>query len=147
MTNAKKTAGRTAQRALRRLHPLTKFTAITVLIIGIALGAVAAIIVSKNDRFELVGEKDVRVTVGEELFYTEEGVEAYCFGLDVSGKLSVETSLQRDAQGRYIIPTDKEGVYTITYTVDCLKFGEKAPNGVVKRVRTFTVSASEEVEA
>jgi len=56
----------------------------------------------------------------------------------------VETDLQKDAQGRYIVPTDQEGVYTITYTVDALKFGEKAPNGVIKRIRVFTVSASEE---
>ena len=73
-------------------------------------------------------------------------MEAYCFGLDVSDKQEIQTTLERDAEGRYIIPLDKEGVYTITYTVDCLKFGEKAPNGVIKRIRTFTVAAAEEGE-
>ena len=42
-----------------------------------------------------------------------------------------------------MIPAE-EGVYTITYTVDCLKFGENAPNGVIKRIRVFTVAASED---
>ena len=48
-----------------------------------------------------------------------------------------------DASGNYVIPAE-EGVYTITYTVDCLKFGENAPNGAIKRIRVFTVAASEE---
>ena len=56
----------------------------------------------------------------------------------------METSLEKNEQGDYIIPTDKEGVYTIVYTVDCFKFGEKAPNGQIRRIRTFTVNSSEE---
>ena len=146
MTKAKTVAKRGAKRALRNLHPITKFTAITMLLIGIALGAVAAIIVAKNDCFALKGEKNYTVSLGSEFYYTEEGVEAYCFGFDVSDKLCVETSLEKDAEGRYIIPTDKEGFYTITYTVDCFKFGENSPNGGIKRVRTFAVSAEQEVE-
>ena len=60
------------------------------------------------------------------------------------GDCASETDETFDAEGRYIVPLDREGVYTITYTVDALKFGESAPNGVVKRVRVFTVSAAEE---
>ena len=55
----------------------------------------------------------------------------------------METELQQDANGNYIIPTDKEGVYTITYTVNAYKF-QKGENGVIKRIRTFTVNAAEE---
>ena len=76
-------------------------------------------------------------------FFEEEGVEAIQFGRDVSGKVAVETELQKDANGNYVIPTDKEGVYTITYTVDAYKF-QKGENGVIKRIRTFTVNAAEE---
>ena len=82
--------------------------------------------------------------MGESYTYREEGVEAFSFGRDVSGKVKVETSLEKNEQGDYIIPTDKEGVYTIVYTVDCFKFGEKATNGQIRRIRTFTVNSNEE---
>ena len=142
-----KTAKRYAKKALKRLHTATKVLMIVTLIIGLTAGALVCWYFSQNDRFLLKGSTAFSVDVtadGTPYLYTEEGVEAFCFGLDVSGKLHVETSLEKDAQGRYIIPTNEEGVYTIVYTVDCLKFGENAPNGVIKRIRTFTVTATEE---
>ena len=139
---------RAAKRKLKggwkRLHGATKAIAVLCAVVGVALGALAVLLLSRNDRFVLVGESQYTVALGEEYVYAEEGVEALCFGLDVSDKLNVETELQKNAEGKYIIPTDKEGVYTIVYTVDCIKFGEKAPNGVIRRIRTFTVIATEE---
>ena len=114
--------------------------------IGIAAGAAFTRIAFKNDHFTLKGQTAFSIDVGTTYTYTEQGVDAVCFGRDVSSKLCVETTLEKDANGNYVIPTDKEGVYTITYTVDCFKFGEKAPNGVVKRIRVFTVSAAQEVD-
>ena len=107
-------------------------------------GALFSLYSFREDRFLLKGESNFSLDVGEVYTYAEQGVEAICFGRDVSHKLTVETDLEKDANGNYIIPTDKAGVYTITYTVDCLKFGEKAPNGVVKRIRVFTVNEVEE---
>ena len=144
---AEKTAKRYAKKAVKRIHTATKVLVVLALLLGIAAGALVCLHFSKNDSFVLKGQTTFSVDMvegGAPYLYTEEGVEAYCFGLDVSHKLSVETELQQDAEGRYIIPVDKEGVYTIVYTVDCLKFGEKAPNGVIKRIRTFTVIATEE---
>lgn len=142
-----KSAKRYAKRSFKKLHAATKFAMALAILAGIVVGAFVCLHVSKNDRFVLKGESSFFFDVtegGAPYLYTEQGVEAYCFGRDVSGKLTVETDLERDAEGRYVIPTDREGVYTITYTVDALKFGENAPNGVVKRVRVFTVSAVEE---
>lgn len=142
------TAERYAKKGWKKLHTATKAAMILALAAGVLLGAFVCLRASVNDRFFLKGETvfslDAVPTGAEPYLYTEEGVEAFCFGRDVSGKLTVETELQRDAEGRYMIPLDKEGVYTITYTVDCLKFGENAPNGVIKRIRTFTVTAGEE---
>jgi len=138
---------RYAKKGMKKLHPLTKFALVVALFLGIAIGAVVCLQFSKNDRFVLKGETAFALDVGaagSTYLYEEQGLEAFCFGLDVSDTCTVETDLQKDAQGRYIVPTDQEGVYTITYTVDALKFGEKAPNGVIKRIRVFTVSASEE---
>lgn len=142
-----KSAKRYAKRSFKKLHTATKLAMVLAILVGIVAGAFVCLHVSKNDRFVLKGESSFSLDItegGAPYLYTEEGVEAYCFGRDVSGKLTVETDLERDAEGRYVIPTDREGVYTITYTVDALKFGESAPNGVVKRVRVFTVSAAEE---
>lgn len=144
---AKNTAKRYAKKAVKRLHTATKVLTVLFLLIGIAAGAFVCLHFSKNDRFVLKGQTAFSIDMtegGAPYLYTEEGWEAYCFGLDVSDKLTVETTLEKDAEGRYIIPVEQEGVYTITYTVDCLKFGEKAPNGVIKRIRTFTVTATEE---
>ena len=135
---------RTLERKAKKPHPLTKVVAVLALLIGIAAGAVFTHFAFQNDHFTLKGQTQFSIDVGESYTYTEQGVDAVCFGRDVSDKLSVETTLEKDANGNYIIPTDKEGVYTITYTVDCLKFGEKAPNGVIKRIRVFTVAAAEE---
>ena len=134
---------RKAKSKVKKLHPATKVLAVLFLIIGIAAGAAACIFMSQNDRFLLKGSTAFSIDVGAQFTYAEEGVEAVCFGRDVSGKLSVETDLEQDANGNYIIPTDKEGVYTITYTVDAYKF-TMGENGVIKRIRTFTVNAQEE---
>lgn len=142
-----KSIERYAKRGLRRLHTATKVLTVLALAVGIVLGAAACVLLSREDRFVLCGETHFALDVAEEgsvYHYAEAGVEAVCFGRDVGDKLHVETTLEKDADGRYVIPTDKEGIYTITYTVDCLKFGENAPNGVIKRIRVFTVTAAEE---
>jgi hypothetical protein len=150
-SGAEDRAAKAAKRRLRRwvksLHPVIKALCVVCLLAGIAGGALYCLATFKNDRFVLCGTTQFSLDVGAEgstYLYEEEGVDAVCFGRDVSGKLTVQTDLEQDAQGRYIIPTDKEGVYTITYTVDCIKFGENAPNGVIKRIRVFTVCAAEE---
>ena len=143
-----KTVERTAKKKWRKLHTATKVLMTLALVVGIAVGATMAIFISKNDTFVLKGKTsyalDVKGEVGATFLYTEEGVTAVCFGRDISGTMKAETSLQKDSAGRYIIPLDKEGVYTITYTVDGLKFGENAPRGQIKRVRTFVVTTNEE---
>lgn len=130
-------------KGIKKLHTATVVIAALCLVIGAVAGALFCIRRSGEDRFVLKGETQFSFDAGETHTYAEEGVEAICFGRDVSDKLHVETDLQKDAEGNYIIPAE-EGVYTITYTVDCLKFGENAPNGVIKRIRIFTVAASEE---
>jgi hypothetical protein len=143
-----KTVERTVKKKWRKLHTATKVWMALALVVGIAIGVAAAVFVSKNDTFVLKGKTsyalDVSTEEGATFLYTEEGVTAICFGQDKSGTVKAETDLQKDSEGRYVIPLDKEGVYTITYTVDGLKFGENAPRGQIKRVRTFVVTTNEE---
>ena len=140
-----KKARRRAKSKIKKIHTATKVIAVLCLVTGLALGAVVCMTMSKKDHFTLKGETQFSIDAGTAYTYAEQGVEAICFGRDVSNKLSVEVSegITTDANGNYVIPAE-EGVYTITYTVDCLKFGENAPNGVIKRIRVFTVAACED---
>ena len=133
---------RAAKKLLRKIPAAVKVLMVLLLLVGIAGGYFAVKFVSKNDHFVLKGQTTYSVEAGAGFTYRDEGVDAVCFGRDVSGKTKVETTLQKNAAGEYIIP-DEEGVYTITYTVDCLKFGDKNPNGQIKRIRTFSVSVTE----
>ena len=144
LEKGEKKAKRKAKSKVKKLHTATKVLAALFLVIGIAAGAAVCILMSKNDRFLLKGETAFSVDVGESYTYAEQGVDAVCFGRDVSGKVQVETELKKDANGNYIIPTDKEGVYTITYTVDAPKFNGKLSEVQIKRIRTFSVNATEE---
>ena len=141
-----KSVEREAKKAMKKLHTTTKILIVVALIFGIAGGFLTCYLMSKNDVFDLKGAKSYQLELsagGATFTYVEEGIEAIAFGQDVSGKVTVETTLSKDAAGHYIIPLDKEGVYTITYTVDSMKFdgtfGEE-----IKRVRSFFVSANEE---
>lgn len=136
---------RKAKSKIKKIHTATKAIAVLCLIAGLALGAAVCLALSQKDHFTLKGETQFSIDAGTAYTYAEQGVEAVCFGRDVSNKLNVEVSegITTDANGNYVIPAE-EGVYTITYTVDCLKFGESAPNGVIKRIRVFTVATSED---
>lgn len=140
-----KSIRRGVKKSLKKLHVLTLFFMVVALVAGFALGALACGQVSKDDRFLLCGQTNTTLPLsadeGANYLYAEEGVEAVCFGRDVSDKVIVKTDLQKNADGQYIIPLDEEGVYTIAYTVDAPKFGEKAPNGPIERLRVFIVKA------
>jgi hypothetical protein len=140
-----KRARRKAKSKIKKLHTATKVIAVLSLVVGLLIGAAVCLVMSKNDRFILKGDTQFSIDAGTAYTYREQGVEAICFGRDVSNTLKVTLSegITTDASGNYVIPAE-EGVYTITYTVDCLKFGENAPNGAIKRIRVFTVAASEE---
>ena len=141
----KRKAKSSAKRTVKKMHTATKVIAVLALVVGIALGAVICTVLFKNDRFVLKGRTEISLDAGKAFVYAEEGVEAVCFGMDVSGDLTVTPGegITQDANGHYVIPAEP-GTYTITYTVDCYKFGPKGPNGEIKRIRVFTVNEVEE---
>ena len=143
----RRTTQKKAGKALRKLHPITIAVAVFCLILGIAAGVLVCRMLSANDTFVLLGSSAISLDAGAEgetYLYTEEGVRAVTFGMDISDTYKAETSLQQNEAGQYVIPLDRAGVYSITYTVGGFKFGENAPNGAIKRVRTFTVTAAGE---
>ena len=140
-------AKRTAKKKIKKLHPLTKALAVLFLIIGLGAGFFACGFLSKNDRFELKGEKQISLEAGSTYTYTEEGYEAVAFGLNCEGKVQVQASkgITIDANGNYVIPAE-EGVYTLTYTVNSLKFNGKLGGEKIQRIRVFTVDAIEDTD-
>lgn len=138
-------AKRSAKKKVKKLHPLTKLLSVLFLVAGIALGALVCTVMSKNDRFLLKGETQFSIEAGTSFTYKEQGVEAVCFGLNCAGKVKVEASrgITKDQDGNYVIPAE-EGVYTLTYTVENLKFGGGLGGEKIRRIRTFSVDAVEE---
>ncbi|MBR6726658.1 MAG: hypothetical protein IKM08_00560 [Clostridia bacterium] len=142
---AERKGKRQAKRSIKNIHAATLVIAVLALIAGIVIGAVVCLSLFKNDRFVLQGRTQISLDAGTAYVYEEEGVEAVCFGMDVSGDLTVtlDEGIERDVNGNYVIPAEP-GTYTITYTVDCYKFGPEGPNGQIKRIRVFTVNEVEE---
>ncbi len=131
------------KRKLNGLHTATKTAMVLSLLVGLVLGAVACYVISRNDAFTLKGNTEIQCDPGSEggvFLYTDEGATVTCFGRDMSDKIKAESDLERDSEGRYIIPVDRPGVYTIVYTVDCVKFGTVKP---IERIRVFRVGAKE----
>ena len=141
----KRRARRSAKKGARKLPALTKFLVVLFLIVGIALGALCCIVFSKNDRFVLKGETQISIEAGAAFVYKEQGVEAVCFGRNCADqvKVSAGEGITKDENGNYVIPAE-EGVYTLTYTLDNLKFGGKLGGEKILRIRTFVVDAKEE---
>ena len=138
-------AKRRIKKKVKKMHLLTKILAVLFLAVGVGLGVLTCSFLSRNDHFVLKGETQISLEAGNTYVYKEEGVVAVCFGRSCAGKVKVQASrgITKDANGNYVIPAE-EGVYTLTYTVDNLKFGGKLGGEKILRIRTFTVDAVEE---
>ena len=68
--------------------------------------------ITRNDTFEVVGEKTVYLSVGES--FEDEGAKAVSFGRDVSDKIVAEVDENLD--------TSVAGEYYVKYTVDDIRF-------------------------
>ncbi|MBO5772180.1 MAG: DUF5011 domain-containing protein [Clostridia bacterium] len=102
----------------------SKRTTYFVFVVFFVLGAVLAVFtfnaLCANDTFELVGEKQVVVSLGEE--YLDEGVKIVSMGRDISSNAKLTIKL-----GDQIVDSvdvNQAGTYIITYTVEDLRYGE-----------------------
>ncbi len=128
---------KSAKKAMKKTHRGITVIGILCLLIGFATGYLGAEYLSENDCFELIGEKKITVIQGAAYSYTEEGAKIISLGRDLSAQIQIDTELQLDADGAYIIDTSAETTYVITYTVDDIKYGN------IKRIRTITVVGGE----
>ena len=121
-----------AEKAVKKSHPATLILAILFLIVGAVAGVVLSRELTKNDKFELIGEKQVELAIGES--YKEAGVKIISFGRDISDKVAYGGDFVTMGE----IP--EEGIYQIVYTVDDFRWGD------YQLVRTVIVGAPEGAE-
>lgn len=105
------------------------------LVIGLLVGAaLVPYFAGENSGIALVGDKTVTVALGEELAYTDEGVQFFYFGIDLSAHVEISTNMTKNADGTYTADTSEAGVYYIAYTSTHSLFERD-----VRLVRTFVV--------
>ena len=85
---------------------------------------------TRNDGFEVVGEKNVSLTVGEQ--FVDEGAKAVSFGRDISSNIKIEIDPSFD--------NTVAGEYYIKYTIDNIRY----KNIVRYRYVTFQEVTDEE---
>lgn len=110
----------------KKRHPLLKFLSfIFILALGVACGCCVGVYLTRNDVFELIGEKTIEIKVGEQ--YEDEGVKVIAFGKEVSkDKIKVESNVDSSTAGEY----------QIVYTVSNLRYWD------TQRVRDVKVVAN-----
>lgn len=103
-------------------HPVAFLLVVLFLVVGALVGYFGVQALTKNDKFELIGESTITLNFGET--YEDEGAVAISFNRDISDKIVTETNLPE---------TMTAGRYYIKYSVDDLRF-----NGIV-RYRTIII--------
>lgn len=110
----KNNARSTAEKAVKKAHPVTLILAVLFLIIGIIAGVLVFSRLTENDKFVLNGDKEIRLAVGED--FEDPGATVISFGRDISAEVIV-------AGERDLFDPTVEGVYQFLYTVEDVRWG------------------------
>lgn len=105
------------KKAIKKAHKAYLVVAALALVIGIAGGYFAASVICGNDVFELKGQKETTVKIGDEIKYTDEGIKYVSFGKDLSSSFAITTNLTHGSDGTYTGDTSEETEYYIIYTI------------------------------
>lgn len=103
---------------IKKLSLKTLCVSLCLFILAGALAAGATWFVSKDDCFTILGKEEVNLIVGDR--YVDDGVKVVAFGIDDTDKVTIETNMEQDADGYYVL---EEGTYYIKYLVDNIKYG------------------------
>ncbi len=124
MARRKSEVQKAAEKAVKKTHTATVVLVVLFFLIGCIGGVFVSMQLTKNDKFELKGDKTVYLQIGEA--YSEAGVEIVSFGKDISAKVTYSGDYDS-------LDTATEGVYQIVYKVEDLRWGN------FQRVRTVVV--------
>lgn len=86
---------------VKKKHPIAFIVVIALFAVGIFGGYFTVKTLTKNDTFELIGEKYITLTLGQS--YQDEGVKVIFFGKDVSGEIVTENTVDFSSVGQYYI--------------------------------------------
>ncbi len=102
----------------KKAHPVAFLLVVLFLVVGAVAGYFVVQYLTKNDKFELIGEQTITLSLGET--YEDEGAVAVSFGRDISDRIVVETDIPENEIA-------EAGRYYIKYTIDDIRY-----SGVVK---------------
>ncbi len=86
---------------VKKKHPFAFIVVIALFAVGIFGGYFLVKTLTKNDTFELIGEKHITLTLGQS--YQDEGAKAVFFGRDISGEIVTENNIDYSSVGQYYI--------------------------------------------
>ena len=86
---------------VKKKHPFAFIVVIALFAVGIFGGYFTVKTLTKNDTFELIGEKYITLTLGQS--YQDEGAKAVFFGKDISGEIVTENNIDYSSVGQYYI--------------------------------------------
>lgn len=89
------------QKELKKVNSATIIFVVIFAIIGVGAGFGATYFLTKNDVFELKGESEITLQVGDE--YVEQGATAVAFGKDISSSIEIIGEVDTTTEGRYVV--------------------------------------------
>lgn len=135
--NLNKKTTKKATKELKKLGAKSIISAIICLVLGIGIGAGAWFFVCRKDKFDLIGQDELSLTLNQT--YTDQGVKIIAFGKDVSSQVIIETNLE--PQGNNIYGATESGTYYIKYTTQNFKYGKLFK---IQKIRLITFEEESE---
>ena len=94
---------------VKKKHPFAFIVVITLFAVGFIGGYFTVKTLTKNDTFELIGEKHITLTLGQS--YQDEGAKAVFFGRDVSDEIVIENNIDFSSAGQYYIKYEYSSLF------------------------------------
>lgn len=94
---------------VKKKHPFAFIVVITLFAVGFIGGYFTVKTLTKNDTFELIGEKYITLTLGQS--YQDEGAKAVFFGRDVSDEIVIENNIDFSSAGQYYIKYEYSSLF------------------------------------
>ncbi len=105
----KKSTRKKVEKAVKKIkHPYLMLLFVILFAGGCVGGYFAANHITRNDTFEVVGEKTVTIQLGDT--YEDEGAIAISFGKDISSKIVAEDNIDFATAGQYYIKYTVEDI-------------------------------------
>lgn len=93
----------------------TKLVAALFFVICLFCGVATTYFITKNDTFEIVGETELEINLGEE--YVEQGVKIIAFGKDISDQVEIIGEVDTTFADEYVIKYKVDNFRFANYTL------------------------------